>query len=168
MPKLFKHVSEAIVEVEDPYTTIEDDQDLPRGDVIVSLARFRREGEHLLDGLRRVGVRLAPDDLPEGLANEIGRLHLIALVFPKFRDGRSFSSARIVRDRLRFEGELRAVGDVVVDQARYMVRCGFDAFEPGDGSAPEQWTAATHRFRHVYQRASDDLEPAFVEREGVS
>jgi uncharacterized protein (DUF934 family) len=84
MPKLFKLRGEAIVVVEDPYTSVEDDQDLPRGDLVVSLARFRREGEYLLNGCRKVGVRLAPDDLPESLANEMGRLNLIALVFPKF------------------------------------------------------------------------------------
>ncbi len=76
MPKLFKRLGEDILAVEDSYTAVEDDQDLPRGDLIVSLARFRREGEYLLDGCRQVGVRLAPDDLPESLANEIGRLHL--------------------------------------------------------------------------------------------
>jgi uncharacterized protein (DUF934 family) len=45
-----------------------------------------------------------------------------------------------------------------------MVRCGFDAFEPADGSTPEQWATAAGRYRHVYQRASDKREPAFVER----
>ncbi len=167
MPRLFKLQGGAIVAAEDPYTTIEDDQDMARGDVIVSLARFRREGEWLLDGPRHVGVRLAPDEFPEGLANELSRLCCVALVFPKFRDGRAYSAARILRDRLKFQREVRAVGEVLVDQARYMVRCGFDAFSPADASMPEQWTAATHRFRHVYQRASDDLEPAFVERERV-
>ena len=165
MPRLFKRRDGEIVAVEDPYTSVEDDQDLPRGDLIVSLARFNRESDYLLNGCRQVGVRLVPEDAPESLADELERLHLVALVFPKFRDGRSYSSARILRDRLMFGGELRAVGDVVVDQARYMVRCGFDAFEPADASTPKQWTAATHRFRHVYQRASDGLEPAFVERE---
>ncbi len=168
MQRLFKLRAGEIAAAEDPYTTIEDDQDLPRGDVIVSLARFHREGEYLLDCCRQVGVRIAPDEAPESLAGEIGRLHLIALVFPKFRDGRSYSAARIVRDRLRFTGELRAVGEVFVDQGRFMARCGFDAFVPADASTPEQWTAATRRFRHVYQRASDDREPAFVEREKVA
>ena len=168
MPKLFKLRAGEIVAADDPYTSIEDDQDMPRGDVIVSLARFRREGEWLLDGLRRVGVRLAPDEFPESLANELGRLCCIALVFPKFRDGRAYSAARILRDRLGFERELRAVGEVLIDQGRYMVRCGFDAFAPADTSTPEQWTAALHGFRHVYQRASDDREPAFVERERVA
>ena len=164
MPRLFKRRGEEIVAVEDPYTNVEDDQDLPRGDAIVSLERFRREGSLLLDGARQVGVRLIPEELPESLPGEIGRLHLVALVFPKFRDGRSYSAARITRERLKFAGELRAVGEVVVDQARYMVRCGFDAFAPADASTPEDWTRATQRFRHVYQRASDTLQPAFVER----
>ena len=168
MPKLFKLRDGAIVAAEDPYTAVEDDQDMPRGDVIVSLARFRREGEWLLDGIRRVGVRLAPDEFPESLASELGRLCCIALVFPKFRDGRAYSAARVLRDRLKFEREVRAVGEVLIDQARYMVRCGFDAFNPADDSTPEQWTAAAHRFRHVYQRASDATEPAFVERERVA
>lgn len=168
MPRLFKRRAGVIAAAEDPYTTVEDDQDMPRGDVIVTLARFRREGEWLLDGVRRIGVRLAPDEFPEGLANELGRLCCIALVFPKFRDGRAYSAARVLRDRLCFDREVRAVGEVLVDQARYMVRCGFDAFAPADDSTPEQWTAATHSFRHVYQRASDDLEPAFVERERVA
>jgi len=53
----------------------------------------------------------------------------------------------------RFTGELRAVGDVLLEKAKFMIRCGFDAFEPADGSRADQWTAAARRFRHVYQRA---------------
>jgi len=53
---------------------------------------------------------------------------------------------------------------VLREQARFMVRCGFDVFEPADGSTPEQWTHVVGRFRHVYQRAADGREPAFEER----
>ena len=74
------------------------------------------------------------------------------------------SGARILRERLGYAGELRAVGDVLLEQARFMIRCGFDAFEPAVDTGPEQWTAAGYRYRHVYQRAADALEPAFVER----
>jgi uncharacterized protein (DUF934 family) len=62
-------------------------------------------------------------------------------------------------------GEVRAVGDVLREQAGFMVRCGIDAFEPADGSSPEQWEHVTRRFRHVYQRAADGRTPAFAERE---
>jgi uncharacterized protein (DUF934 family) len=90
---------------------------------------------------------------------------VVALAFPKFGDGRAYSYARLLRERFNFKGEVRAVGDVLREQAGFMLRCGFDAFEPADGSTPDQWERATRRFRHVYQRAADDREPAFVERE---
>ena len=113
---------------------------------------------------RQVGVRLAPDEAVEVLAYDLARIPLVALSFPKFRDGRPFSAARILRERLGFAGELRAVGDVLLEQAKFMIRCGFDAFEPADGSRADQWTAAARRFRHVYQRAADGAAPAFIER----
>ena len=109
-------------------------------------------------------MRLAAAEAPEDLAEYLGRLAVIELEFPKFRDGRPYSAARILRERMGFKGELRAVGDVLLEQALQMVRCGFDAFEPADGSTPEDWTAGARRFRHVYQRAADDREPAFAER----
>jgi uncharacterized protein (DUF934 family) len=101
----------------------------------------------------------------EVLAYDLARIALVALAFPKFRDGRAFSAARVLRERLGFTGEVRAVGDVFVELAPFMIRCGFDAFAPTDGSADERWTAAGQRFRHVYQRAADAREPAFSERE---
>ncbi len=164
MPTLIKWRDGEACLAEDPFTTIEDDQDTPRGDVIVSLARFERDGEWLLNGSRKVGVRLAPEDPVEALEGVLPKLHVVALTFPKFRDGRAFSTARLLRERYSFPCEVRAVGDVLIDQARYMVRCGFDAFVPADGSSPEAWTAAAHRFRHVYQRAADTRLPAYAER----
>jgi uncharacterized protein (DUF934 family) len=149
---------------EDPFTLVSDDEGTPPGDVIVSLARFRAEGEQLAGQCRAVGVRLAAGEAPEALAPALDRLALVALEFPKFRDGRAYSAARLLRERLGFQGELRAVGDVLRDQAFQMVRCGFDAFEPADGSSPQAWTAAAGRFRHVYQRATDSRAPAFLER----
>ena len=100
------------------------------------------------------------------LAYDLPRIAVVALAFPGYRDGRAYTSARILRERYGFKGEVRAVGDVLREQAQFMVRCGFDAFTPADGSSPEEWAAAAGRFRHVYQRAADDRRPAFVEREG--
>jgi uncharacterized protein (DUF934 family) len=149
---------------EDPFTFVADDEPVPPGDVIVSLARYRSEGAHLAAPARKLGVRLTPAEAPEDLAGAVGDLAVIALEFPRFRDGRPYSAARLLRERLGFGGELRAVGDVLVEQALFMIRCGFDAFEPADASGPAAWTHAAHRFRHVYQRAADGREPAFAER----
>jgi uncharacterized protein (DUF934 family) len=80
--------------------------------------------------------------------------------------GNRVANARVLRERYGFKGELRASGDVLREQAQFLLRCGFDAFEASDGSTPEQWEAATRRFRHVYQRGADDRVPAFVERRG--
>jgi len=167
MPMLIRWREGLAVLAEDPFTAVADDQSLPEGDVILSLTRFQNEGEQLLGEGRRVGVRIEADEAVEALAYDLPRIALVALAFPKFRDGRAFSAARILRERLGFRGEVRAVGDVLLDQALFMVRCGFDAFEPADGAGPDQWVAATRRFRHVYQRAADGREPAFAERQGV-
>jgi uncharacterized protein (DUF934 family) len=150
--------------VEDPFTDVADDQDIPRGDVILSLTRFQAEGDRLLSEGRAVGVRLKSDEEVEVLAYDLPRLAVVALEFPKFRDGRQYSNARLLRERYGYKGEVRAVGDVLREQAGFMRRCGFDAFEPADGSGAQQWQAATQRFRHVYQRAADGREPAFAER----
>jgi len=164
MPTLIRWKFGAAVAGEYPFTAVDDDQPVPQGDVIVSLTRFQAEGERLLSEGRSIGVRVNSDEAVEALAYDLPRIALVALAFPKFRDGRAYSAARILRERLAFTGEMRAVGDVLLEQAPFMIRCGFDAFEPADGTTPDQWSAAGRRFRHVYQRAADTREPAFVER----
>jgi len=164
MPTLIKSQGGRMVLANDPFTHVDDEQELPRGDLIISLARFQTDGDRLLSEGRSVGVRLGPDEQVEALAYDLPRLSVVALAFPKFLDGRHYSNARILRDRYGFQRELRAVGDVLREQAGFMLRAGFDAFEPADGSTPEQWERATRRYRHVYQRGVDDRVPAFVER----
>ena len=167
MPKLIRWIDDRAVAAEDAFTHVADGEDVPHGEVIVSLARFQAEAETLLTEGRQVGVRLAAADKVEDLVFELPRIALVALDLPVHRDGRAFTSATLLRQRYGFSGEIRAVGDVFVEQARFLVRCGFSAFEASDGSTPEQWTAAAHRYRHVYQRAVDDTKPAFAEREGA-
>lgn len=166
MPTLIRLENGQFVEADDGFALVETDAGLPpAGGVILSLARFEVEGAALLDDGRAVGVLVQPDEAVEGLAYDLPRLALVALAFPKFRDGRPYSSAVLLRTRLDFRGEIRAVGDVLRDQAREMVRCGFTAFVPADGSAVEAWAVSAGRYRHVYQTAADRRAPAFVERE---
>lgn len=149
---------------EDRFTPVADDQPIPPGEVIISLTRFQSEGEALLGEGRAVGVRLESHEEVEALAYDLPEISVVALAFPKFGDGRAYSYARLLRERFQFKGEVRAVGDVTREQAGYMLRCGFDAFEPADGSSLEDWQRASQRFRHVYQRAADGRPPALVER----
>jgi uncharacterized protein (DUF934 family) len=166
MPTLIKLDAGRFVLANDPFTAVADDEGLPLGDVIISFTRFQTEGDRLLAEGRAVGVRLEPDEEVEALAYDLPRISLVAVAFPKFRDGRGFTSARLLRERFGYSGEVRAVGDVFREQAGFMVRCGFNAFEPSDGSTPDIWAHAVSRHRHVYQRAADARAPAFVEREG--
>ena len=165
MPKLIKLTADGSAAfAEDAFVFVTDEEDVPtQGDVVVSLQRFVTEGEALLSG-RKVGVVVQPGETIEDLAYDLPRLAVVALAFPKYRDGRAYSSARLLRERFGFTGEIRAVGDVLQEQAQHMVRCGFDAFEPADGADPQAWFRAAHRYRHVYQRAADGREPAFDER----
>jgi uncharacterized protein (DUF934 family) len=165
MPTLIKLEGGAFVEAENGFVAVADEDAIPAdGGVILSLARFQTEGAALLDEGRQVGVRIEPAERVEDLAYDLPRLALIAPAFPKFRDGRAYSTAALLRERFGFKGEIRAVGDVLREQAYEMVRCGFDAFEATDGSTPEQWAHAARIFRHVYQAAADDRSPAFIER----
>lgn len=162
MPGLIKAAAHGFAAVEDPFTAIgEGELPPPTGAILMGLERFRREGALLLEAGRRAGVRVEPGERIEELAYDLGELDLIALSFPKFRDGRPYSSAALLRRRYGFKGEIRAVGDVLREQAFEMIRCGFDAFEPADGSTAEDWNRAARRFRYVYQSAADARPAAF-------
>lgn len=163
MPKLIKLEDGAFGWEDDAFSLVEDEAEIPAGDVILSLKRFMAEGDALL-GERQVGVLLQPSERVEDLVYDLPRLAVVALAFPSHRDGRNLSAARLLRQRYGYKGELRAVGEVLREQAQHMVRCGIDAFVPADGSDPETWEAAVHRYRHVYQRAADNRVPVFVER----
>ncbi|MEI9890877.1 MAG: DUF934 domain-containing protein [Caulobacteraceae bacterium] len=155
--------------MDDAFVFVADEEPVPAaGDVIVTLARLLGEGDALLSSGRRVGVRIQPHEQIEDLAYDLPRLAVVELNFAKFRDGRPYSTARVLRGRLKYQGEVRAIGDVLREQALQMVRCGFDAFVPADNSSPQQWLEAAHRYRHVYQRSADDRQPVFVERDLIA
>lgn len=164
MSTLIKLTAAGAAEAENHYVYVVDGEPVPQGaDVIVSLSRFKAEGEALLASGVGVGVQIEPSEPVEELAEVLPRLALVAVAFPKFRDGRAYTTATLLRQRLGFAGEVRAVGDVLREQANFMVRCGFDAFVPADGSTAADWTRAAGRFRHVYQAAADGRAPAHAE-----
>lgn len=142
--------------VEDPWRVIDDAAPLPASEpAIVSFARFQAERDVLLARGAPLGVKLRNTDAVDALAGAIDRLELIALEFPKFSDGRAYSQARSLRERLGFVGELRATGDVLIDQALFMRRCGFDAYEIADAAKAPRFIEAFKTFSVFYQPAGD-------------
>ena len=140
--------------IADPFIAIADDASLPaEGGAIVSLTRFRKDREALLARNAQIGVRLKSDESPEELGDDVHRLSVVVIEFPKFRDGRGFSWARMLRTRLNFTGEVRATGDFLYDQIAHLARCGFDAFE--SGFTLEKFNRALNEMTNVYQPGAD-------------
>lgn len=110
-------------------------------------------------------VRLEPDEDARALIPYLDRLALIEVAFPKFRDGRGYSSARILREA-GYTGELRAQGDVLVDQIAYMKRCGFDTFVPEKPLNAADVEATLTRWPEHYQGAADGTVPIWKLRHG--
>ncbi|MDP6473743.1 MAG: DUF934 domain-containing protein [Alphaproteobacteria bacterium] len=141
---------------EDAWQFPADDAPLPgAGPVAVSLARWRREREVLLARGEPIGLAMNSDERAEDIASEHGAFELIALDFPTFRDGRPYSTARLLRERYGYGGELRAVGDVSRDQFLFMHRCGFDAFQVSGGATLEGWLRAVSEISIWYQPTGD-------------
>ena len=148
--------------VEDGWTHVPSDAtlaDVPAGDVIVPLTLWQAEKEALSARAGRLGVRLASDDLAETIAGDLDRFAVIAIEFPIYRDGRGYSQARILRDRYSYEGELRAVGDVLKDQMFYLHRVGFNAFEVRADRSIEDALKSLTDFSVTYQPAADNPLP---------
>jgi len=134
--------------------------------VIVPLALWQSEHDSLA-GRNAVGVWLKPGDDPESLAGDVARLPLIAIDFPKFVDGRGYSSARLLREKYHFTGELRAIGDVLRDQLYYLRQCGFDAFAVRPDRNIANAMAGFDDFSDNYQSTVAQPVPLFRRRSGA-
>jgi uncharacterized protein (DUF934 family) len=108
-------------------------------------------------------VRIEPGDDARDLLPFLDRIKLVEVNFPVFGDGRGYSAARILREG-GYQGELRAVGDVLVDQLAYMRRCGFDSFAPQHPLNEADAEAAMARYAEVYQPTTDGRAPVWAKR----
>lgn len=118
-----------------------------------------------LDQSNATAVRLEPDEDARALLPHLDRLSLVEISFPTFRDGRGYSAARILREA-GYVGELRAQGDVLVDQIPHMRRCGFDSFAPQAPVNEDVVTASLSRYKYRYQPAADGAVPVWKLRHG--
>jgi uncharacterized protein (DUF934 family) len=138
------------------WLTVADDQALPDGKpVVVTLDRWLKERDTLLGRNAPIGLKFKSDQSPVAVSDDLGRFGLIVLEFPKFTDGRGYSQARILRQRLGYTGELRATGNVLRDQYLFMDRCGIDSIEIADEAKAGGYLDSLGEFSIWYQPAAD-------------
>ncbi len=143
---------------------VDEDTTGAEGPYVLGFERALRD----LDGLNgHYGVRVNPGDDVRLLEPFLDRITLIEVAFPGYRDGRGYSTARILREDLGYIGAIRAVGDVLRDQLFIMMRCGFDEFLVKDKDPAGAIAAASQRFSTTYQGAADSARPVWALRHGI-
>jgi len=150
---------------EDRYVRVADGAPIPeRVPVIVSAARFLAEANALAGRDGSLGVDWPNDKRVSELAPWLGHLALVVLNFPKFRDGRAYSQARLLRETYGFCGTLRATGDVLRDQFNFLVRAGFDSFEVKKPADARVFADVLGRYSVNYQPSADGSPSALRRR----
>lgn len=150
---------------EDRYVRVLDEAPIPDGvPVIVPAARLLADAEELAHRDAPVGVLWPNDRRVADLAPYLHRLALVALEFPKFKDGRAYSQARQLRERHGFQGELRATGEILRDQFLFLQRAGFDALEVKKDSDAHVFAEASRRYSVFYQPTGDGRPTALRAR----
>lgn len=125
------------------------------GAIIVSLDQWQTSAEQLIARSEPLGIVLRSHEKPAAIADDVHKFAVIALDFPAFGDGRAYSSARLLRERYKYAGELRAVGDVLLEQLHFMHRVGFDAFALSSEDAARDWQIAASDISVWYQPTND-------------
>jgi uncharacterized protein (DUF934 family) len=140
----------------DTFIHVADDAEIPvDGAALIPAARFLADPEALLARNSPTGVIWPNNRDVDDLVPYLGRLAVVALVFPSFRDGRAYSQARLLRERYGYKGEMRATGQVLRDQFVFMLRAGFDAFEVVKQADAEAFLATAQRYTVFYQPTGD-------------
>jgi uncharacterized protein (DUF934 family) len=142
--------------VEDRFVRVLDDAPVPDGvPVILPATRLLADARDLVLRQAPTGVLWPNDRSIAELAPYLEWVAVVALVFPTFRDGRAYSQARLLRERYRFRGELRATGQVLRDQFLFLQRAGFDSFEVTKASDAAAFAEAVKRYSVFYQPTGD-------------
>jgi uncharacterized protein (DUF934 family) len=149
----------------DIYVHVADDAEIPAdGAILLPAARFLGDPEALLKRPDKVGVVWPNNRDLDDLVPYLDRLAVVALVFPSFRDGRAYSQARLLRERYRFQGELRATGQVLRDQFVFMLRAGFDALDVKKDKDADAYAETVKRYTVFYQPTGDGRSTALSRR----
>ena len=150
--------------VEDDWQVIrelEDSSPLPQGKLIIPFTYWQANRETILKNNNQYAVWIDGTTKTETLQDDLQHFSIIALDFPAFKDGRSYSHARLLRQRYGYRGELRAIGDVLRDQIFFMARCGINSFQVHADKDIEDALNAFNEFSVYYQTAADDAVPVY-------
>ncbi|MBB3265386.1 uncharacterized protein (DUF934 family) [Azospirillum sp. OGB3] len=146
--------------VEDEWVAVADGEPVPADrPAIVTFERWQAERASFDGRNAALGVRVKSGTLAPVIAPDLDRFALVAIEFPKFRDGRGFSTARELRERYGYSGEIRAVGHVIPDQYRFLLRTGFTSAEAPETTNPESWARALTEITVAFQPSLDDPQP---------
>ena len=136
----------------------------PAGDILVSLDHWREHKAELTKHSGSVGLWIQGNEEIEAVVDTLTKMPVIAVVFPKFADGRGFSIARLLRERYDYQGEIRAIGNIIRDQLYLLQRCGFNGFELEAGIDLTEAAKSLQDFSDAYQVAVDQPVPLFKRR----
>ena len=139
---------------DDSWAYVGDAEPLPDTPVFVSLARWAENPDERENHPHPVGVKLEPADDVRKLQADLPDIAAFALAFPRFADGRHYSTARILRDQFGYTGDIRATGDILRDQALFLWRCGINVLELRSDRDAQDALAAFGEFTHTYQHDS--------------
>jgi uncharacterized protein (DUF934 family) len=134
---------------------------LPAGDMLVPLSYWLEHRSELSQQAGQIGVWVDSDEEIETLVDDLPQLPVVALNFPKFADGRGFSSARLLRDRYDYQGEIRAICNVIQDQLFMLQRCGFSQFSLAPEVDLQAAAKSLSDFSDGYQTSADQEQPLF-------
>jgi len=137
---------------------------IPEGKVILPFIDWQASRDELLKRDTEHAVWIDGDTETEALLDDLEHFSVIALDFPAFKDGRSYSHACLLRQRYAYKGELRAIGDVLRDQLFYMQRCGMNSYEVREDKDIEDAIKSLNDFSVRYQAAADDAVPIYKQR----
>ncbi|WP_304638462.1 DUF934 domain-containing protein [Pseudomonas sp.] len=134
-------------------------------DIIVPMSLWLDHAHALKARDGGLGIWLESHEEIEAVADDLAHFKVVALNFPVFSDGRHYSTARLLRDRYGYKGEVRAIGDVLRDQLFFMKRCGFDAFALREDRDAIEALESLRDFSETYQAATDQPLPLFRRRQ---
>ena len=156
--------------VKDYWTVLYDINDVEtqntkdKKNIILPLQSWNRFHNELKTSTNQVAVWLDSNEFTNQIIGDVNEIPLIALNFPVFTDGRSYSNARELRLELHYTGEIRAIGDVLRDQIFYMSRCGFNSFLIREDQDSASCLKALNDFQSSYQSTAVDKNPLFRRR----